>query len=144
MNKNKEPREQPSSQKDDPGLQQCQIDIIKRAVRETFHAIIKIEAEVSETQKIRAALKRDLLDLKEGRLDRIVHRQKIDVVSKEHSIFLVEPKVEIGGKSSSQWYIPYYIRFRDEELGGVTINNSITKVHAGGACQLDNGEVKYL
>jgi len=123
-----------------------QVDLIKRAVRETFHEMKKIEDSLNNLQQIRNALKRDLIDLKDGRLDRIEHRQDIDSISKESSVFTVHQKVEIGGKDKSQWYVPYSILFRKDTdpPTQVTINNSIAKIHAGGACQLDTGEVKYL
>jgi len=132
--------------KDSSHCSQEQMDLVKKAVRETFHEMKKIEDELNHLQQIRAALKRDLIDMKDGRLDRIEHRQDIDEVSKEHSVFLVSQKVEIGGKNLSQWYFPYSILFRadTEPPTETTINNSIAKIHAGGACQLDDGEVKYL
>lgn len=146
MNKNESPGQNRSSQKLNDNQKQCQVDVIKKAVRETFHAMKEIEENISHLQKIRSAFKHDLVDLKDGRLDKILHRQNIDIISKENAVFFVKQKVEIGSKNSSQWYIPYVLTFKgsNKEEPETIINNSITKIHAGGACKLNDGEVKYL
>ena len=129
----------------DSGCTEEQEALVKKAVRDTFHEMKRVEDELNRLQQVRSALKRDLVDLKDGRLDRIEHRQDIDIVSKEHSVFLVSQVVEIGGRNTSQWYFPYSVKFREDPLASeTTINNSISKIHAGGACKLDDGEVKYL
>ena len=143
---NKENSGHSQQRREDPQSQQDQVDLIKRAVRDTFHAMREIEDGINKLQRVRASLKHDLIDLKDGRIDKIEQRQEIDDISKEHGVFTVSKKIEIGAKgNNSQWYIPYLFHFKTDTLGStVTVNNSLAKIHAGGACQLDDGEVKYL
>lgn len=129
------------------GEKEIQVELIRSVIMKTFEMIHKIEGEVNYLQQVRGALKRDLIDLKEGRLDRILYRHGIDEISKENSIFTIEKKVEISGKSTSTWYIPYYLVIKGEGSSNgkkVDINNSVTKIHASGSYKMGNGEVKYL
>jgi len=118
-----------------------QCEHIKQIVKATFEKLIKTETLLSDNQKIKSALKRDLSDLAEGRVDRIVERHEIDTVSKEESVFQVMVKIEVGAKNNSPWYVPYIVKLDGEEM---EINNSVAKTYAKGSYKLDNGEIKYL
>lgn len=133
-----------SSQSQQPRASEA-VDIIKDCVKATFEKLNNLDGEIGTLQKIKSSLKRDLVDLKEGRLDRIVERQEIDPVSKAASVLRVEIKVEVNGKSNSPWYVPYFIyleKFPDGEKA--VVNNSITKINASGSYKLQSGEIKFL
>jgi hypothetical protein len=131
----------------DSQQQEHQVKIIKDVVQFTFEAMTAVKTRINELNKEKQALKRDLIDMKEGRLDRIQERHAIDPVSKDVSIFSVERKVEIGKENASPWYVPYLIHMKDKDGNAAKlgeINNSVLKINAGGSYQLNNGEVKYL
>ena len=117
-------------------------EIIKSAVKATFEKLATIESALSDMQKVKSALKRDLNDMAEGRLDRIAERQSMDEVSKKESVFGIMAKVEIGSKTTSPWYVPYLLALTGQD--GQDVNNSIAKTYAKGSYKLDNGEIKYL
>jgi hypothetical protein len=129
----------PSPQTADSREAQC--DNIKKLVKATFEKLLNIENILEENQKIKAVLKRDLTDMAEGRIDRILERQSIDEVSKKESVFTVKMKVEVGSKTSSPWYVPYIAVLDKTELA---VNNSASKTYAKGSYKLDNGEIRYL
>ncbi len=117
---------------------------VKHIVALTLEKLLLVESELSEKQKERSALKRDLNDLKEGRLDRIKERHDVDVQSKEISVFALELKVSIGeAKTNNLWYIPYILYLSTGEKLS-EINNSVTKTHAAGTYPLSNGDVKHV
>lgn len=125
------------------------VEIIKRVALSTLEELEKTEILLSELQKKKSSLRRDLLDLKEGRLDRIEERHMADQDSKSASIFTVEKKVVVNSKETSPWYIPYLIAFKDSDgeykiERDLDINNSITRIHAAGTYKLVNGEARFL
>lgn len=126
------------------------IDLIKYMVSESLEELDVVEQDIENLQRKKSSLKRDIMDLKEGRLDRIEERHNIDVESKMHSRFTVVKKVEINAKENSPWYIPYIVTFaRTTENYALPprepcINNSITKIHASGVYKLKNGKIKNL
>ena len=118
-------------------------EAIKNIVALTLHELSLVEGEIQIKQKRRSCLKRDLNDLKEGRLDRIKERHDIDEHSKAISVFTLELKVVIGDKRSENlWYMPYILSLDGKEEA--EINNSLTKTHASGTYPLSNGETKYV
>lgn len=133
------------TEKEKPHLKEAdKKDAIKKVVALTLEKLVHIEGELSDKQKERSALKRDLNDLKEGRLDRIKERHDVDQDSKSISVFSLEFKIVIGSaKSSNLWYIPYILSLASgEELAD--INNSLTKTHAAGTYPLSTGEIKHV
>ena len=117
-------------------------EVIKIAVKTTFEKLEIIETELADLQKVKSALKRDLNDLAEGRLDRIAERQSMDEVTKKEGVFNIKLKVEIGSKTTSPWYVPYLMSFGG--TGADEVTNSIAKTYAKGSYKLKNGEIKYL
>ena len=130
-----------AQQNQKPEDRAVQCEHIKQIVKATFEKLTHTEAILSDNQKIKSALKRDLSDLAEGRIDRIVERHEIDAISKENSVFQVAPKIEVGSQNNSPWYIPYLVKLDGEEM---EVNNSVAKTYSKGSYKLDNGEIKYL
>ena len=125
-------------------IKQKQISAIKDIIRLTFEqlqALQKMRNSLEEQIKI---LKLDLIDLKEGRLDRIHERQGMNEACKGISILQIVKKDDSQSKNNP-WYINYEITFN---LDGVPliiqINNSITKMHAAGSYKLKDGTIRYL
>ena len=120
-----------------------QIAAIKDVVRLTFEHLQSLEKMRNILQEQIKILKFDLVDLKEGRLDRINERQSMNEACKGISILKVSKDEE--EKGNNPWYINYGITF---SLDGVPIsiyiNNSITKMHASGSYKLKDGSIKYL
>lgn len=150
QNQNKKENSQESSSGPHQQEQNLQkVELIKQAVNNSFEELSAIESVIVKSQKIKSSLKRDITDLKEGRLDRIEERHKMDPDSKAHSVFTVEKKVIIGSKETNQWYIPFLICFRDQSGEYVVnndsvINNSMTRINASGSYKLKNGEMRFL
>ena len=119
-------------------------EAIKHVVALTLEKLSHVESDLSEKQKERSALKRDLNDLKEGRLDRIKERHDVDVDSRCISVLSLELKVTIGEeKTGNLWYIPYILSLATGEMLA-EINNSLTKTHAAGTYALSTGETKHV
>ncbi len=124
------------------------VALIKSMVTNTLENLDDVETQIDTLQKKKATLKRDLNDLKEGRLDRIEERQKIDQQNSIFSAFLIEKKIVVAGNDVSHWYIPYLVTLRlskhNVRCDELDINNSITKINAPGSYKLANGKVTYL
>jgi len=120
-----------------------QVSCIKLIVNDTLEAVELAECQIQDLQARRAALRRDLVDLKDGRLDKIEERHGMDEFSKSTSVFMVEKKVEIGKKEDNRWYSPFVIFIKSNETK-VTINNSMTKINAPGAYKMKNDETRFL
>ena len=58
-------------------------------------------------------LKRDIDDLKEGRIDRIKERQDLDSKAKEVSVIIIKEKI-IKEYVPSPWYIPWVIELKPQ------------------------------
>jgi hypothetical protein len=125
------------------------VELIRSVVTLTLEELSDVENKITNLQARRSALKRDLTDLKEGRLDRIEERHTIDQLSKVLSVFTVQKKVVIGSKETNQWYFPFIVSIRRQD-GSYTqdpeldINNSMTKINASGGYKLKSGEIRYL
>lgn len=121
-----------------------QIAAIKDVVRLTFEHLQSLEKMRNILQEQIKILKFDLVDLKEGRLDRINERQSMNEACKGISVLQIV-KNDDNQKAGNPWYINYGITF---SLDGVPIsiyiNNSITKMHASGSYKLKDGSIKYL
>lgn len=132
--------------KEEPNIIE-KVDLVKAMTKETFEALDLVEIQIDDLQKKKATLKRDLNDLKEGRLDRIEERHTIDPQSKEFSVFTVCKKIIMGSKDTSHWYVPYlvFIGMSDPKvLSKYEIHNSLTKINASGSYKLNNGKVCFL
>ena len=122
-------------------IKQKQISMIKDIVSKTCERIELLEKQRQQIQMHIKVLKSDLMDLMDGRLDRILERQSVNDEIKQVSLMSIS-KV---GDNSNFWYASYKIKFLTEEGAvEVELNNSITKQHAKGTYQLKSGEVKML
>lgn len=125
------------------------VDLVKHVAALTLQRLAEVEKTINDLQAMRASLKRDCADLKEGRLDRIEERHKIDQASKDHAVFTVEKNVVVGRLDANPWYYPFIISTRNtkgkfEAHVSLEINNSITKINAPGSYKMPNGEVRFL
>lgn len=126
-------------------MKQKQISSIKEIICLTFEQLQVLEKMRNRLQEQIKVLKLDLLDLKDGRLDRIYERQCIDESCKETSILGISKKE--GQGEGNPWYISYEIIFNSHQEDApltIYINNSLTKLHASGAYKLKDGTIKYL
>lgn len=121
-----------------------QISAIKDIIRLTFEqlqSLVKTRNSLEEQIKL---LKLDLIDLKEGRLDRIHERQDMNEACKDVSILRITKKDDSQSKNNP-WYINYEITFNLDAVPiSININNSITKMHAAGSYKLEDGTIRYL
>jgi hypothetical protein len=125
------------------------IELIKSIAKLTLEELNRTEMMIASLQKKKSSLRRDVLDLKEGRLDRIDERHQADTESLESSVFTVQKKVTIGSKETSPWYFPYLIGIRQKDGSynvneKVDINNSVTRIHATGTYKLSSGDVQFI
>lgn len=119
------------------------VTTLRTAITRTYESLVELEMTIDSLQHKKASLKRDLTDLKEGRLDRIAERHHLDAASLDFSMFTVEPVPNSQEKNA--WHIPYMIMLKGDELDEtMTITNSMTKMNAPGTYKLKNGEVRYL
>jgi hypothetical protein len=96
-------------------LQQEEIEKIKGVVRSYLEEIQekqdkrkKKQAEIDEIDEEIKLLKKDLDDLKAGRLDRMEERQRIDKKARDNSIIIIK-KIEKEYVPYKPWYSPYEI-----------------------------------
>ena len=121
-----------------------QAEAIKNIVRLTLEQVQSIEIVRDGLQEQLKILKFDLIDLKEGRLDRIYERQETNENCKNISILKVS-KNNINNSENNPWYINYQVAYNLDNAQIITlINNSITKIYASGTYKLKDGVIKYL
>ncbi len=133
----------------DKELKQKQVDMVKEIVRLTFEQLESLESIKEKVQNQIKVLKHDLVDLKEGRLDRILERQNIDKnVTRSTSVMRIS-SVHTETDSNKQinpWYVDYDVQCLT--IAGIEIsckiNNSIARINASGTYKLQNGAIKYL
>ena len=124
-------------------LRQEQIHTVKTLVQETLEKLEILEREKNALQGKIKILKHDLFDLKDGKLDRILERQELDIEAKNTSVFSVS-KVE-GQENTSSWYVNYDVTVATVELNFIAkTNNSLVKVNASGSYKLKDGTIRYL
>ena len=128
-------------------LKQRQITAIKEVVTLTLEKLHALEREKNKLQEAAKMLKMDLVDLKEGRLDRILERQSIN--NGEATSVVIIGRREGDQGEGNQWYVDYTVTYlnalKPNELPvAIRINNSITKMHASGTYKLGDGTIRYL
>lgn len=79
------------------------IDQMKVYIKNTLQAIEDKKAEVAQKQQELKALKADLEDLKEGRLEKIKERQDKDIVAKRVSVINITYII-----NNYPWIVPYF------------------------------------
>jgi len=87
--------------------EQKQIDLIKKAIKQTLEAIKAKEKERDKLNKEIKTLKQDIDNIRAGRLDLIAERQEKDEEAKRTSV--IEVIKEIHHHHYDRWYEPYRI-----------------------------------
>jgi len=146
--------------------EQKQIDLIKKAIKQTLEAIKTKEKDRDKLNKEIKTLKQDIDNIRAGRLDLIAERQEKDNEAKKTSI--IEVVKEIHHHHYDRWYEPYRITWRygfpdplpstgdwytavgdtgtynPDLTCAATFTNSIAKDASAGTYQLDNGDCVTL
>jgi len=94
---------------------------IKKIILETLRRKEEKKERVSQLQKEIKILNKDLEDFKQGRLDLIEERQKVDELARKISVVKVE-KVIHEHHYDRPWYQPYWITYThsDDCAGSAT------------------------
>ncbi|MBA7574319.1 hypothetical protein ES708_16124 [subsurface metagenome] len=149
--------------------EQKQIDLIKKAIKQTLEAIKQKEKERTKLNKEIKTLKQDIDNIRAGRLDLIAERQGKDDEAKKTSI--IEVVKEVHHHHYDRWYEPYKIIWKEpywttytdcgnaivDTSGDYTIYNasdtlslttavncSIAKGASAGTYKLDSGDCVTL
>lgn len=93
--------------------EQKQIDLIKRAIKQTLEAIKTKEKERTKLNKEIKTLKQDIDNIRAGRLDLIAERQEKDDEAKATSIIEVLKEKEVHHHHYDHWYEPYRIIWKE-------------------------------
>lgn len=107
--------------------EQKQIDLIKKAIKQTLEAIKTKEKERTKLNKEIKTLKQDIDNIRAGRLDLIAERQEKDDEAKKTSIIEVVKEVH-HHHYHDRWYEPYKIIIREPHYwsSGYTTCDSIS------------------
>lgn len=126
-------------------IKEKQAAAVKDAVRITLEQLHELEKIKNGLQEQIRLLKFDLMDLKEGRLDRIHERQCVNAKCKETSMLYVL-KDSTNTKENNPWYVSYNIKYTLPNCmeTSISVNNSCAKMHASGTYVLKDGTIKYL
>ncbi len=92
--------------------EQKQIDLIKKAIKQTLEAIKTKEGERTKLNKEIKTLKQDIDNIRAGRLDLIAERQEKDDEAKKTSIIEVVKEVH-HHHHYDRWYEPYKIIYKE-------------------------------
>ena len=138
---------------------------IKDIVKVTLEKLRKKETEKHDVDQEIKILRKDIEDLKEGRIDRIKERQDIDAKAKDVSVIIIKEK--IVEKQVPMWYYPWVIEikpqyipyipvyttcatnttanvFNDVSTLTFTSTNSNAHLYTSGTYQLSDGTIKYI
>jgi len=83
---------------------------IKNVILETLRKLESLKKEREELDKKIKILKKDLEDFKQGRLDLIEERQKVDELARKTSVVEVKKIIEEHHYYPRPWYEPYWIK----------------------------------
>lgn len=136
---------------------------IKDVVKATLEKLRKKETEKHEIDEEIKILRKDLEDMKDGRVDRIKERQDIDMKAKEVSVIIIKEK--IIEKQVPLWYYPWIIEIKPQFvpicqtfISGATASsnvfnapsltftstNSNVHMYTSGTYQLSDGTIRYI
>ena len=138
---------------------------IKDVVKATLEKLRKKEIEKHAIDEEIKILRKDIEDMKEGRIDRIKERQDIDAKAKDVSVIIIKEK--IVEKQVPMWYYPWVIEikpqyisympmyttcatntsanvFNDASTLTFTSTNSNAHLYTSGTYQLSDGTIKYI
>ncbi len=149
--------------------EQKQIDLIKKAIKQTLEAIKAKEKDRDKLNKEIKTLKQDIDNIRAGRLDLIAERQEKDEEAKRTSIIEVVKEIH-HHHHYDRWYEPYRITWNpywtttygstttdisseytyynasslNTGLSFATVNCSIAKGASAGTYKLDSGDCVTL
>ena len=92
--------------------EQKQINLIKKAIKQTLEAIKAKEKDRDKLNKEIKTLKQDIDNIRAGRLDLIAERQEKDEEAKRTSIIEVVKEKEVHHHHYDRWYEPYRITWK--------------------------------
>jgi alpha-amylase/alpha-mannosidase (GH57 family) len=137
---------------------------IKDVVKATLEKLRKKETEKRDIDEEIKILRKDIEDMKEGRIDRIKERQDIDAKAKDVSVIIIKEK--IVEKQVPLWYYPWIIEIKREYVSCIpmyssgafttsdvfnstlaltfTSNNSNMHMYTSGTYQLSDGTIRYI
>lgn len=105
---------------------------IKSVVKATLELLRQKEEKRRTLDEEIKILKRDVDDLKEGRIDRIKERQDLDSKAKEVSVIIIKERI-VKEYIPSPWYIPWVIELKPQYIpytpfycGGTTTIATLT------------------
>ena len=105
--------------------EQKQVDLIKRAIKQTLEAIKQKEKDRTKLNKEIKTLKQDIDNIRAGRLDLIAERQEKDDEAKKTSIIEVIKEKEIHHHHHyDRWYEPYRITWNPYLYDGSTADST--------------------
>ena len=147
-------------------LEDEKIAEIKKIVKATLEKLEEAQKDREEVIKRIQVLKKDLEDLKTGRLDRIAERQKIDKDAKAISVIIVKEKEVVREKEvpTRPWWQPYEIIWNNAdshdlgycttssiEITGTSVSGTSGTycgndfyTNSGGTYQLTDGLIRYV
>ncbi len=115
--------------------EQKQIDLIKKAIKQTLEAIKTKEEERTKLNKEIKTLKQDIDNIRAGRLDLIAERQEKDDEAKKTSIIEVVKEVH-HHHYHDRWYEPYWIKIKEPYYWSTTYGGSTADVTSYGTTTL--------
>ena len=98
---------------------------IKNIILETLRKLERLKQEKQEIEKKIKILKKDLEDFKQGRLDLIEERQKVDELAREVSVVRVE-KIEHHHYYPRPWYEPFKIEIVPWQTDSTWVSSDTT------------------
>ena len=100
---------------------------IKKIILETLRKKVNLEEEVKKLQEKIKILAKDLEDFKQGRLDLIEERQKVDETARKTSVIQVERIIEEHHYYPRPWYEPFRLTYwHIENIGSNAVTMDVS------------------
>ncbi len=128
-------------------MKEDQIKHVKELAKRTLKKQEIITRERDDANKKLAILKKDIQDLKEGRLDRIEERQKKDPLALKTSVAKIEKVPEDKVKEihhhhyGDRWYWPYHITWLAQPPYYDSMGSIVTTTDATGGLTLETSGI---
>ena len=85
-----------------------QVAEVKLIIKKTLEKLSTIRKQIKDLQEEEKILKLDIDDIKDGHLDRIEERQRLDKKAKEVSVVTIIKELEVI-REVNPWYTPYKV-----------------------------------
>lgn len=117
-------------------LRKEEVTRIKDVVKATLEKLHQKEIQKHGLEEEIKILRKDVEDLKEGRIDRIKERQEVDSKAKDVSVIIIKEK--IIERQVPTWYYPWIIEIKREYVPWIpwpyfTVTNSGNATITGGS-----------